>query len=487
MRIFLLNPPARRVAEKIDTPPYQHIGLGYLISVLENNGYPAKVVDAKLNRLSFKDSLREIADYGPDILGITAKTHEVTMAAEVAAEYKRLKPAVKTVLGGVHITALPEDTLKRYPQIDMGITGEGEYSFIGMIDALKNGSADFSEIPGAVFRAGDGTIKHVPAERINDLDALPFPGWKHFKRATMYSLMATRGCPFACIFCMQALGRTLRKRSGENIIEEIETAIAARKPDSLFFSDETFTCDREWAHRICDMMISRGLAKKIRWKTSTRVDAVDRDILKKMKAAGCNHIVFGVESGNEETLKTIKKSITKEQAVRAVALAKELGFFIECGFILGHPHENMKTALETIDFAAKLNTNIADFGIMVPYPGTEIRRMAIRGEGGYRILTDDWSEYNKQLGNALEMVELNRSDLERLQLIGYLRLFIYNARYLDLAKFILRYRREMFSYLSNILRKRKSAKKTTIFPLAAIRLIFSRSIKNRGAYDGYAG
>lgn len=483
MKIFLLNPPAKKVAEKIDTPPYQHIGLGYLISVLEKNGFPAKVVDAKLDRLSFRNSLSQIADYRPDILGITAKTHEVTMAAEVAKEYKRLDPAVRIVLGGVHMTALPDDTLKRYPQIDFGITGEGEYSFISLIKAIENGVNDLSGIPGVVFRAEDGAIKQTPPERINDLDALPFPGWKHFKRATMYSLMATRGCPFACIFCMQALGRTVRKRSAENIVGEIEAAIATRRPDSLFFSDETFTCDREWAHRVCDMLMSKGINKKIKWKTSTRVDAVDREMLKKMKAAGCNHIVFGVESGNEETLKTIKKSITKEQAVRSIALAKELGLFVECGFILGHPNENMKTALETIDFASKLNTDIADFGIMVPYPGTEVRRMALNGEGGYRILTDDWSEYNKQLGNALELENLNRSDLERLQLIAYLRLFIYNARYMDLIKFILRYRREMLSYLSNIFRKRKSAKKTTISLPATIRLIFTRSIVNGGTHD----
>lgn len=476
MKIFLLNPPAKNVAEKIDTPPYQHIGLGYLISVLEKNGYPAKVIDAKLDRLSFKDSLREITDYRPDILGITAKTHEVTMAAEVAKECKRLDPNVRIVLGGCHMTALPEDTLARYPQVDMGIAGEGELSFTRLIRAIEKGSRDFSAIPGAVFRAGDGSIKRSPPERIDDLDSLPFPGWKHFRKATMYSLMATRGCPFACIFCMQALGRTVRKRSAENIAEEIEAAIATKRPESFFFCDETFTCDREWAHRACDMFISRGLSKKMKWKTSTRVDSVDRDILKKMKAAGCNHIVFGVESGNAETLKTIKKSITKEQAVRAIAMAKELGFFIECGFILGHPDENMKTSLETIDFASKLNTDIVDFGIMVPYPGTEVRKMALSGEGGYRILTDDWSEYNKQLGNALELADLNRSDLERLQLIAYLRLFIYNARYLDLFRFIMRYRREMMSYLKNVLRKRSTAGKTQISPADTLRLIFSRNI-----------
>ncbi|MGD2279307.1 MAG: radical SAM protein, partial [Candidatus Omnitrophota bacterium] len=319
----------------------------------------------------------------------------------------------------------------------------------------------------------------TPNKWIEDLDNLPFPGWKHFKNAKDYMIITSRGCPYDCVFCMQASGKKVRKRSSGKVIEEIENVLKERKPERFLFYDETFTLDKRKVHELCDLLIKKGLNKKIKWSVTTRVDAVDRDILGKMKQAGCDHIEFGVESGNEEMLKRIKKGITKQQAEKAVSLAKEMGFHTEGAFILGHPHENMKTALETIDFAAKLNPDIVQLGIMVPYPGTEVREMALRREGGYKMLSTDWSEYNKQLGNALELDELSRPDLEKLQLAGYLRLFIYNRRYLDLFKFALGFWREMFSYFRNILRKRERTGEGSISYFQVLRLVFRKTILSK--------
>ena len=462
MRVLLLNPPPRRVAEKKDVPRYQHIGIGYLISAVEKAGHEVKVIDAKLDRLDPEGVIESIKRFSPSVLGVTAMTHEIEVAVSIVKEYKKIDPEVTVVLGGVHVTALPEETVKRYPEIDAGIIGEGEIALPLIIKAVENGSEDFSSIPGVIFRDTTGNIQRNDNEWIEDLDSLPRPNWRYFKNAKDYIIITSRGCPYSCVFCMQASGKKVRRRSGEKVLEEIEKVIEEKKPERFLFYDETFTLDKKRVHEICDSLIKKGLNKDIKWSATTRVDAVDRDMLIKMKEAGCDHIEFGVESGNEEMLKRIKKGITKSQAEHALKLAKELGFHTEAAFILGHPHENMETALETINFAAKLNPNVIQLGIMVPYPGTAVREMALRNEGGYKILSEDWAEYNKQLGNAAELEDLSRADLERLQLAGYLRLFFHNKRYLDVIKFVFSFWREALSYLKNISRKREKTTKPRI-------------------------
>jgi len=475
MKVLLLNPPPKRVSEKKDIPRYQHVGIGYLISALEQTEFPVRVIDAKLDRLGITDVLRILHEYSPDVLCLTSMTHEVDTAASLAHEYKTINPDSKTILGGVHFSALPEETLKQYPWIDAGIIGEGELTLPRLLKDLDLNGDITSSLPGVVFTDHNGKIRRSENEWIRDLNSLPFPGWKYFKNAKDYIIITSRGCPYSCIFCMQASGRVVRYRSPENIIEEIEKVLKEKKPEKFLFYDETFTLNRQRVFAICDLLIQNGLHKIIKWSSTTRVDAVNRDILLKMKEAGCNHIEFGIESGNEKILQRIKKNITTQQAERAVSLAKELNFHTEGAFILGHPTETMKTALETIDFAAKLNPDIIQLGIMVPYPGTEVRAMALKQEGGYRLLSNDWKEYNKQLGNALELDTLSRADLERIQLIGYLRLFIFNRRFTDLFKFIFNFRKEMISYLRNIFRRREKTRKSFISPLQAIQLIFRKS------------
>lgn len=479
MKVLLLNPPARRIAEKKDVPTYQHIGLGYLASVIEKAGYDLKVIDAKLERLGIEEVLEEIKKHSPDILGITSMTHEVVTAAEIAIRYKKLDPGVTVVLGGVHVTALPKETLKEFPQVDVGIIGEGEVTFPSIIKVVEAGGKDFSGISGVVYRNRDGDINFNRSEWIENLDELPRPAWKYFPDAKNYMIITSRGCPYDCVFCMQASGKRVRRRSIQKVIEEIEKVLEERAPGKFLFYDETFTLDKKRVYELCDTLIKKGLNNRMEWSTTTRVDAVDKDLLVKMKEAGCNHIEFGIESGNEEMLKRIKKGITKKQAEAAVSLAKEEGYHTEGAFILGHPYESLQTAVETIDFAAKLNTDIIQLGIMVPYPGTEVREMVLNHEGGYKTISCDWSEYNKQLGNAVELENLSRKDLERLQLAGYLRLFAYNKRYKDFLKFVLNFWREMFSYLKNISRKRDTSSKPKISYMDVLGLVFGKTITDK--------
>jgi len=475
MKIALVLPPAEKIAEKKDTPKYQHIGLGYIAAILEENGFDVKVINAKLDRLSFDATLNIIKDLNPDVLGITAMTHEVNIAGRLAKETKVLMPDVLAVIGGVHVSALPVETLQTFQSLDIGVIGEGEHTFLNIVRLFEKKVFDFSNLGGIVYRKGSEVLLSKPMEKIQDLDLLPFPAWHQFPNAKEYIIITSRGCPFSCIFCMQASGRKVRKRSSEKVVDEIEKVLSVREPERFLFYDETFTLDKNRAYEICNHIIKRGLNKRINWAATTRVDSVDRDLLLKMKEAGCNHIEFGVESGDQAILEQIQKKITLKQAEDAVAAAKELGFHTEGAFILGHPNETLKTAYKTIDFAARLNPDIAQLGIMVPYPGTEVARMASEGKGGYKIISNDWSDYNKQLGNALELEELSRLDLERIQLTGYIKLFIYNRRFKDFLKFIWTYKREMFSFVGNHFRKDKTHQDSKLSIASMAKMIFSSS------------
>lgn len=477
--VILVQPPPSSLREKRDIPTCQHLGLGYLASSLESKGFYTKVIDAKLRRLDFKELLSIIKKENPTLIGLTAMTHEINRAAKVAEAIKKVFKGVTIVIGGVHVSALPVETMKYFSIFDLAVIGEGEETIIEIADSINN-DKDFSKIKGIAFRVGS-EIKLTPSRLpLEDVDKLHFPAWHQFKEAMDYRLITSRGCPYKCIFCMRASGSRPRMRSPENVVKEIENVISERKPRNILFSDETFTFDKERTRRICDLIKERGLNKKIRWSATTRVDCITKELLQTMKNAGCWSIEFGVESGNAEVLKKTKKNITLEQAERAVGFAKDVGLYIETDFILGHPNETKESAIDTINFGAKLNANIMPLGIMVPYPGTEVADMAIRGEGGYRIISYDWAEYNKQLGNAMEIESLSRQDLERLQLIGYLKLFIYNRRYIDLLKFIMSFHREALAYVKNVFcKKGQIRKKPTITISEAIRILFDRKLGDK--------
>lgn len=478
MKLVLIHPPAKTVIEQKDIPDYQHIGLGYLSSYLENSGVDVKVIDAKLERLTLDDVIEMTLHEEPDVIGLTAMTHEIDRANEIAVSIRNRINEALFVIGGVHVTALPRETLTAYNVFDVGIIGEGELTLQKLVDMLAQRKRDFSAIDGIVYRKGTGIMLNKEQSWIQDLDSLPFPAWRHFPKATVYRITTSRGCPFPCVFCMRASGKTQRVRSPENVVSEIEHVIKVKKPEKFMFSDETFTLNRNHVNRICDLLIEKKLHKEIKWGSTTRVDVISFELLDKMKSAGCYEIQFGVESGNEQVLRAIRKNIHMDQASKAINLAKRVGLHTEAAFILGHPNETFDTAYDTINFAAQLNPDILQLGIMVPYPGTEVAGMAERGEGGYKILSNNWSDYNKQLGNALELDSLSRADLEKLQLIGYLKLFIFNRRFLGLLRFIFAYRLEMVSYIKSVVfQKRKSIRKGEISFYKIIMLIIDRKVK----------
>ena len=451
-KVVLVNPPPVRVLEpQYDTPRFGRMGLAYLAGYLRQfDDYDVQIVDAKFERLSFEQTVRRVLAAAPRVVGLGAFTCEVKPAAQVSRLLKAANSALTTVIGGVHVTAIPEHTLREFPTFDIGVHGEGEVTFHELCESLRLGTPRH-DIPGLVLRDGGGITVTRPRDRIADQDTIPLPAWDLLPDAGEYLLMTQRGCPFNCLFCMNPNGRTARPRSIGNFMQELQLILDNHHPTHLRFGDELFSVNMDRCHDLLDAMIAAGVPKRATWTAQTHVHFVDYPLLKKMKAAGAYRIGMGIETGDAEVLKKTGKGSTPEMIYQAAEAARRAGLPIETYFIMGHPNETMVSMKRTVDLAVKMNPDTPIFGIMVPFPGTEVGRLAAAGEAGYRLRSTNWDDYDQQIGGALAFADLSRQRIEMLQIWAYVKVFLWNRRYLDLLKFCWRYRREGFVVMSKIM------------------------------------
>lgn len=451
MKINFVSPPSDKGKYEHEHLSIPKIGIGYMAAFLEKNGIDCSIIDAKFERLDLEDVMHRLQKENPDILGISAMTSEIYSAAKVAEEAKKRLPNCTTVIGGAHAISIPNETLEEFKDFDILVTGEGEITFLDLIQTIEE-NKPLDNVKGIMFRK-DGEVKvNSPREWIQDLDSLPFPAWhKYPEIPPFFYVLSTRGCPYNCAFCMTILGKQQRKRSPENVVDEIEWLVDTYKTEEISFLDETFTWDRDRTLRLLNLIIDRGLNRKMKWIAQTRVDRVDEDIFLKLKEAGCFKIEFGVESGNQKILNNINKGIKLEKVEEAVRLAKSAGLEVGCSFIIGHPFETRETAQDTIDFIVKLNPDIISLGIMVPHPGTRVYEMAKKGEGNYRLTTADWREFIKFGGSGLELENLSRHEMEKLQAKAYLYLYIKNHRFFDFIAYAFEHRKQALAAAKKML------------------------------------
>ncbi|MEZ4394490.1 MAG: radical SAM protein [Polyangiales bacterium] len=442
MRALLINPPPRQRVDQFDTPDFGRVGLAYLAAMLRRRGdIEVAIVDARLERLRHDEVLRRARTFRPDLVGVTAFTNEVRSAGRVARGLKRALPGVITVLGGPHVSALPERTLEEFPEFDLGVVGEGEHTLDELARALA-ASAPVRGIPGLVYRRDGAPWRSAERDNEVDLDVFPRPAWDLLPRAPRALLVTQRGCPYACNFCENPAGRRVRQHSVARVLSDIEWLLSRHRVRELLVCDEIFTVDARRSERLLDAMIAAGVGRRVRWWAQTHVNTASRALFEKMRAAGCYRVGLGVETGDADAMRAMHKGITRERVLAARRVAAEAGLAVEGLFILGHPNETWASAMRTVDFAVALNPEVPVFSTMVPYPGTEVARMAARGEGGYRLLSRNWDDYINQIGHSLAFERLTRREMEAAQLLGYLKVFAANGRWSDLARFAWTYRSE---------------------------------------------
>jgi len=452
VRILLVSPISKVWNSRKHIP----LGLGYLAAVLEQAGHQVQIYDAVVE----DEPLGDVLKRGKfEVVGITSTTPLINEAWEAAREAKA--HGAITILGGPHPTLLPEESLQR-PEVDLVVRGEGEDTIIEIASNLQSPvsnfqsptsnpqpnrfeSATWSRIAGLSFRDENGQIVHNPPRPLRkDLDSLPFPAHHLFKierytnlqpltdgldpRARAYTIITSRGCPYSCIYCSKAItGRTWRPRSPENVVAEWRWLVRDLKATEIGVTDDTMTLDLERAKTICRMLIAEGL-NTVPWITIHGINArhTDEELLRLMKQAGCKRVGFGVESGNQRVLDSIKKQQTVDDVRRAFANARKAGLETMGFFIFGLPADTEESMEDTIRLALELDPELANFMIAAPFPGTEMYDLVLR-EG--RLFSHDWRDFAIHDEKArFEIGDLTAELVERKWHEAYRRFYLRPSR-----------------------------------------------------------
>ena len=437
--VVLIEPPNKYLVERWDQPNYPAIGVAYIGNYLKKNtNITPAIIDGKLGRKTIQQTIDEVIALKPKIVGISGMTHIVNVCAFISSEIKKKLPNTITVLGGFHATFLPAKTLKEFPTFDYVSVGESEVAWSKFANAILNKTGSTENIKGIWYEKNGNVVSMGRGEIPATLDELGEPGWHLFDQDIINKycgdipIIGMRGCPFSCNFCSRPYGQIVRLRSPKLIVDEIEKNQKRYGISYFDFWDETFTVNKPHTQELCREIIKRKL--NIQFFCQTHANTFDLETAKLMKEAGCNHAGLGVESGNDEILIKMKKGAKKENILRARSILKEVGIRTCCFLIIGHPNETYKSIFDTIRFAAKVNCEETAIGIMVPYPGTEIYDMALKGEGGYVKMSFNWDDYNKQLGNAIELKNISRRQLEIFQLVAYFWLYVVNGKWKEIYK-----------------------------------------------------
>ncbi len=390
------------------------LGIGYIAALLEQHGFSPEIIDCMPLNMSIEELVDELRCRKPDVVAFSSTVLFINATKEAAQMLKEALSETVIVLGGPHVTSLPQETMQ-WPYFDIGVLHEGEYTFLELAEALEKNrnllkdKAKLSKIKGIVFRDSKGELvftKQRPL--IENLDELPFPA-RHlfpplekyspveasFKRRPYAHLMSSRGCPYQCIFCdSKIFGHTVRMRSPKNVIEELELLVNEYGVREVRFFDDTFTFSKERVLELCRLIKER--TPKLIWTAITRVNKVDPGLLSAMADAGCWQISYGLESGNQHILNIMKKGTTLEQGRAAVKWTKQAGMETRAYFIFGMPGESAETINNTVQFAKSLDLDVVTFYNVTLMPGNELYQIAKR-EG--KILHDDYEHYNPSISD----------------------------------------------------------------------------------------
>ncbi len=380
---------------------YPPLGLAAVAAIAELKGHNVKVTDGEALEYTLEDIKRELKEFNPDFVGMPTFATNIDICHTIAKLVKEINPDAKVMLGGAHTSIFVQHALS--PEyVDFGIQSEAEIVFDDFLNALDDGK-DFNEVKGLAYKDEHGEIHiNLKQKLFPDLNQFPLPARHLFPMEKYHSaanlrgkrtlnIMTSRGCPYRCTYCSspQIFGQSFRYLSTENVIKEIQELVSKYGADSLQFYDETFTVDRKRVIELCDAMIQEGL-NKIQWSCFTRVNIVDRELLQKMKDAGCYLILFGIESAVPRLVDIVKKDITLDQARKAFKMCREIGIQTWGLFILGLPSETEEDSWTTINFAIELDPDYVQFTAFMPWPGTAIYDIA--KEKGV-IINEDLRDY----------------------------------------------------------------------------------------------
>lgn len=404
MRIGLFNVPYLATFGWMEqsAPNYVPLGTASLAAFLRDQGHDVMAIACDLSGITIEEGVKRLLSFEPDFIGISATSPGYPMACDVARILKEQTDA-PLCIGGVHVSARPRETLLECDAFDVVVAGEGEGPLLELVKRMEDRRPLSGSSPpaGVLWRDDHDILEGPQGGFMKDLDELPFPAYDLFEvrnsRPPVYfdfghypsvNIMTSRGCPSRCIFCASKLtmGPRYRAFSPLYIFELIRYLKKDFGVHFFSFTDDTFTIKKQRVYDLCDMIESAGM--DIRWTCFSRTDGMDRGLAKAMRRAGCVGVNFGIETGNPVMLAGIGKGSSLDDGINAVEAAHSAGLRIVCSFMTGFPRETPEMAEDTIDFAVKLNPDLALFNSLVPYPGTPVSKEVLRPEDYNGI---DWS------------------------------------------------------------------------------------------------
>jgi radical SAM superfamily enzyme YgiQ (UPF0313 family) len=437
LKVALVYPPYGAVknepgikAVKENYGIFPSLSLLYVAGILEAAGAEVLFIDAHAEGLTPEQTVARLRAFGPSYIGYTITTYLFFQTLDWIKHLKEQVP-VPTIVGGVHLSIYPTETL-HHDAIDYAVTGEAEFSLPELLWTLESGR-DLSDVRGIAYRENGpvsegGVVRVTQAAQTVDVDLAPFPA-RHLLDNTIYHsfiskrqnftvFITSRGCPYKCIFCEQG-SKAFRARSPKNTVDELEIAVKEHGVRELDFFDSSFTIRKQRVIDICDEIKRRKL--DITWAARTRVDCISRDVLQAMHSAGCSRIYYGIESGNREILRVLKKSTSLDVIKRVVRETKEEGIDTFGYFMVGNPYETPATVRQTIRLALDLDLDYAQFSKVTPMPATEMYTMLLKETG-----RDYWREFVLNPHNDLvprPHCDMTDAEIQRWCRLAYLRFY----------------------------------------------------------------
>ena len=355
-----------------------------------------------------------LKSFSPNVIGANGVTMNINNSLSILKDCREQMPGVITVMGGPHVTFDADNILGDHDYIDFIVRREGEITFHELLKTIDS-KKQYKDILGLSYREGS-TILHNPDRPfIADINILPNHDYslvqlsKYKALGTSVNMITSRGCPFKCIFCVgsKMVGHKVRYYNIDRVVNEFES-LSKLGFKQINFADDLFTSNRKRCIAICNEIIKRGIDHK--WTAFARVDTVTEELLTAMKNAGCTTLCFGIESGDQEILNTIKKKTTLKVIGEAIELCGNAGIDAMASYILGLPGETPETVKRTMSFAKQLCSSYG-YHILAPFPGTEVRERS--SHYGISLLTDEWDKYDANR-SVCETVSLPHSEVDRI-------------------------------------------------------------------------
>ncbi len=431
------------------------LGLGYIASILERDGYEVGIVDcASEGYDTLTDIGKDRVVYGlteaqirermerfrPDLVGISClfSTLERRML-RIAQIAREVNPEAVVMVGGPHVSAYYE-RLIAHPEIDYCVIGEGEHIASALVKALNAGGG-LENVPALCYRrGGQVTVNPRTGGYIQNLDEIPFPA-RHLGDMEVYfrisepqglrfdgerkvrvaQMTTSRGCPFQCTYCGKNVtwGKGYRTRSAENVLAEMEYLIEHYGVEHFAFQDDNFTADMERAAKIFDMIVERKL--NITWEgpNGLGVNFLSPALLEKMKASGCTSFTIAVESANDATLLRVRKPNYIKLAPPIVKKAKELGIEVRGFFMIGFPGETLEEVQKTVEYARNMRLAVSNFAIVTPLPGTVLFQQCVE-KGLLNMDTLDFEDFAYGAFD-LQLAQVPNEQLKAIRKIEWMR------------------------------------------------------------------